>query len=84
MTEKRHIWGLWARALHRWGLEPLAAGLLEATKPLHLVGAQLLYAGQPVLGVFLDDSHTEHLARTLEEPEETAAFVAFLREGSLS
>jgi hypothetical protein len=80
MPANRHIWGVWARALHKWGLKPAAGWLLEATAPLHVIGAQLVYIGQPVLGLFLRDDQAVSLAHVLEKPEETAAFVRFLRE----
>jgi hypothetical protein len=83
MPPKRHIWASWARALHKWGLKSAAAWLLEATKPLHVVGAQLVYVGQPLLGLIWPGDRTGTLAQVLERPEETAAFVRFLREDPL-
>jgi hypothetical protein len=78
MPPKHHIWGVWARALHKWGLKPFAAWLLETTAPFHVVGAQLVYVGQPVLGLIWPADQTATLAHVLERPEETAAFVEFL------
>ena len=80
MPPQRQIWASWARALHKWGLTPFAAWLLETTAPLHVVGAQLVYIGQPVLGLFWSSDQTAGLAQMLEQPEETAAFTRYLHE----
>jgi hypothetical protein len=47
------------------------------------VGAQLVYVGQPLLGLIWPGDRTGTLAQVLERPEETAAFVQFLREDPL-
>jgi hypothetical protein len=39
-----------------------------------------VYIGQPLFEVFIPDGNMEALARILEEPNETEAFVAYLRE----
>ena len=78
--ENHHIWEDWAGLLHRWGLEEIIAWLLEATAPVNLVGAQLVYIGQPLLDSFVPGEHTDALAHMLEEPSETRAYIAFLRE----
>jgi hypothetical protein len=80
MSPERHIWATWARALHKWGLKPFAAWLIEASAPLHVLGAQLVYVGQPVLGLFWSDDQAASLAQVLERPEETSAFIEFLQE----
>jgi hypothetical protein len=54
------------------------------TAPLHVIGAQLVYVGQPVLGLFLPSDQTAGLAQVLERPEETAAFIRFLQEEPVS
>ena len=81
MMEKHHIWGVWARTLHEWGLESAAAWLLESTRPLHVIGAQLVHIGQPLLSAFIPESHSATLAEILEEPGASTAFVRMLREG---
>ena len=80
MTENRHIWGAWARALHRWGLNDLAAWLLETSAPLHLLGAQLVYTGQPLMGVFWPQDQSQALAEALETPDLTNELVRVLKE----
>lgn len=70
----------WQSALHRLGLNQAAAAVLEATGPLNLLGAQLVYLGQPLLRGWLPEDRLTVLARLLEEPDETRAFVNALRE----
>ena len=84
MPPTRHIWRLWARALDKWGLKNFTAWLIEMTAPLHVIGAQLVYVGQPVLGLFWPPDQTSSLAQVLERPEETAAFIRFLQEEPVS
>ena len=80
MTEKRHIWGKWARALHHWGLNGFAAWVLETTAPLHVIGAQFVYVGQPLMGVFWPQDQTQALAEVLEQPDQVREFVRVLQE----
>ena len=70
----------WADRLQRWQVHQLAAALLEAGGPLNLVGAQLVYLGQPVLGGFFADDQLVTLAEMLEEPAQTKNFIRYLRE----
>lgn len=70
----------WAGLLRGWGVHQVAAALLEASGPLKVVGAQLVYLSQPVLGGFLDDGSLTTLAEMLEKPDQTKTFIAFLRK----
>ena len=74
------IWQIWADRLKQWGLQDFAAYALEATKPINLVGAQLVYVSQPLLGGIFPTTHLNALASLLEEPEETQDFISLLRE----
>ena len=49
MDANHHIWRVWANQLHMWGVNDLVATLLEALGPLTILGAQLVYIGQPLL-----------------------------------
>ncbi len=80
MSEQHHIWRIWARHLQNWGVKGFAAWLLEATAPVHLIGAQLVYISQPLLGVFITQDHVRSVASVLERPDETRALVHFLLE----
>jgi hypothetical protein len=71
---------VWANRLKHLGVGEVAAALLEATGPLNLVGAQLIYLSQPLLGNLLDSEHLDALATLLEDSDETQAFVSYLRE----
>jgi len=70
----------WANRLQQWHMHQLAAALLEASGPLRLVGAQLVYLGQPVLGGFVASEQLDTLAAMLEEPNQTDTFIRYLRE----
>lgn len=70
----------WAVRLRRWGVHQFAAALLEASGPLNLIGAQLVYLGQPVLNGVFADRHLSTLAELLEDPGQTQAFIHHLRE----
>jgi hypothetical protein len=68
--------------VHAWGLEDLAAAALEATGPLHLAAAQLLYLGQPLLAGLVPADRLDALARWLEDPEAASALAGRLREAA--
>lgn len=61
-----------------------AAALIEISGPLGLLGAQLVYLGEPFLRLVVSSDHTRALARVLEDPEEARKFAAYLREGQVS
>jgi hypothetical protein len=70
----------WAQRLRRWGLNQFAAAVLEASGPLNLIGAQMVYLGQPVLSSIFANRHLNTLAQILENPDQTQAFIHCLRE----
>lgn len=82
MDANHHIWRVWADKLHMWGVDDLAATLLEALGPLTTLGAQFVYLGQPLLRWRTPDGHLDTLAHMLENSAETRAFVDYLREKS--
>lgn len=84
MNADRHIWQDWARILHRWGMKEWAASFLEAVGPLSILGAQLVYLGQPLLKGALPEMQLDALARMLEDSGSTQDFVRFLREAQPS
>ncbi len=77
-----HAWKKWTTFLQRWGLQEFVAWLLEATGPITIIGAQVVYVGQPLLELFWPRGHVKALAELLEEPQTTQAFVCYLREAS--
>ena len=74
--QSRADWLKWAEALRRFKLDGLASWFLEAGSPLSVLGAQVLYASQPLLG----GKQINAIAHMLEDEQETQAFVYFLRE----
>ena len=69
-------WEKWADTLTKFKVKSLVAWLLEAGEPFLLVGAQMLYFGQPLLGY----DRVDNLAHFLEDKEETRAFASFLKK----
>ncbi len=80
MDADHHIWRVWADKLHIWGVDDLTAALLEALGPLTILGAQVIYLGQPLLSWSASTGHLDALAHMLEDTRETRAFVDYLRE----
>jgi hypothetical protein len=78
MNSLRAHWPEWTEALRRRGLDGLAAWLLEAGGPINLIGAQLLYIGQPFVTSQANED-IRALANLLEEEDETRAFAALLK-----
>ena len=78
-----YIWNSWADTIHRWGAQDVVATLLEALGPLNLVGAQVVYLGQPLLDLLLPKEQVNAFASLLDNPEETRAFTHLLRDGML-
>ena len=76
MQTPRAYWPAWAARLRDWNLTPFAAWLLEAGRPLTLLGSQALYFSRPFLG----GDQMEALARILEDDSEVVAFADYLRQ----
>lgn len=74
---RRAHWTDWARFLHRWGFDEVATFLLTGLGPVNPLIAQLLHAGRTPGN---PNSSWQALADLLEDPEETRAFAAFLRQ----
>jgi hypothetical protein len=72
---RRRLLG-WATSLHSAGLDGLAGTLLGAAAPLSVLGAQVLWVAQPVLGLVVPRDEIGDLAHLLSDPEG----VAWLRE----
>ena len=77
-----NIWRIWANSLHRWGMEDLAASILEAVGPLGVLGAQVVYLSQPILHGILPANHLQAMANLFEDHNQRQAFIAILREVS--
>ena len=73
-------WLSWAKKLDTLGVNELVASCLEAAGPLTILGAQVLYLGQPLLHAAWGEGAIEELAQTLEDTDQTQAFITLLRE----
>ena len=78
MYSSRTYWSAWMNSLHRLRLEGFAAWLLEAGGPFNVLGAQLLYIGQPFFSTSTSDN-IHALANLLEQEDEYRAFIALLK-----
>ena len=70
----------WIQALYNLRLQNFALAFLEASGPINLLGAQLVYLSQPILSPFISREHSQDFARILEDPSETEIFIRALRD----
>ena len=68
-------WSKWVEFLQKYKLDGLASWLLEAGAPINLMGAQVLYLGQPFMG----GKQINSIAHMLEDENESLAFARYLR-----
>lgn len=78
MDSLRTHWPEWTESLRRLGLDGFAAWLLEVGGPVNIIGAQLLYIGQPFVTPQASNG-IGALANLLEQEDEARAFAALLR-----
>lgn len=74
------IWQDWHERLKSLEIHEVVAAVLEAGGPLSLIGAQLVYFGQPLLRGFVPDEKLHALASLLEDREALQIFIHHLRE----
>jgi len=75
----KKTWIEWADKLYNWRLNEITASFLEIAGPFTLLGAQVIYLGEPILTVFAAPERTQALAELLENPTEKQAFIEVLR-----
>jgi hypothetical protein len=80
MDKNHHIWQVWAQKLHHWGVSEIAASGLEASGVASILGAEMIYFLQPLLGGLFPDTTLSCLAKLLENPSQKQEFIAMLRE----
>ncbi len=80
MQPERKFWPEWARFLHLWGLDNVAAAMLETAGPLTIILAQLVYFSQPLIGQGASAGRLQALANLFEDQEESRSFAIYLRE----
>jgi hypothetical protein len=78
--ENRDFREKWLKTLYDLRLHHLTAAILEALGPLNILGAQLVYLTRPISSPFIAEDQASGLARILEDPSETAAFIMALRD----
>ena len=78
--EARTSWSSLAEPLRRYGLDGTVAWILDALGPLTVLGAQLLHFGEPFLRSSHSSNKLDEIVNLLEEPGESRAFAAYLRE----
>lgn len=80
-SPKSHApWPSWVATLRRYRLENIVAWLLEASGPWAIIGAQMIYIGEPLLQPFVETDQMEALANLLEDRDEGRAFLKYLQE----
>jgi hypothetical protein len=82
MVDNHHIWRQWAERLYQRGFGDVVATFLEASGPLNLLGAQMVYLGMPLMQGILPLNQLHALANVLEDVTETRAFITILREAT--
>ncbi len=82
MQKDHSFWSDWAAFLRKWGLDEMTAALLDGAGPVHIVLAQFLYMGHPLLHEFLPSDRLAAFEQLLESPQESQTFAAYLREES--
>jgi hypothetical protein len=61
----------------------MMATFLDTAGPLAILGAQLVYLGQPFLRGHTSSSHLQAIADVLEDTDKRKAFVSYLRGESI-
>lgn len=79
-AEDRKIWKVWAKGLQRWGIRDLVATFLEAIGPISILGAQVVYLGQPFIRSLVSEGTISALTQLLEDPDEAKEFSQYLRQ----
>jgi hypothetical protein len=80
VDDNHQIWEDWVYILHRLGIGDLIASLLESSGSLTMLGAQLVYIGQPILNLILPADQINALVGLLEDEEQRRTFITFLRQ----
>ncbi len=79
MEKHQKIWQVWVDFLDRWHLKDLIMIVLDAGEPLRIIGAQVIYLGQPFLNGFIPADHLTALSEMLENQHQARKFVSFAR-----
>ncbi len=77
-TERQPAPPDWVTELQARGLGDALGLALDVLEPLGVLGAQLIWVAQPVLGVWFDREAVRSIAQTLETPGEVEHIRHFL------
>lgn len=77
-TERQPTPPDWVTELQTRGLGDALGLALDVLEPLGVLGAQLMWVAQPVLGVWFDRDAVRKIAQTLETPGEVEHIRHFL------
>jgi hypothetical protein len=69
-----------ADSICRLGLQQAALLVLEAGRPFAFIGSQLIWLGQPALGLMLPKDRIREAAELLEHPTSVAALIDHIEE----
>lgn len=83
MQKDTSFWSDWAAFLKKWGLDEITAALLDGAGPVHVLLAQFLYMGRPLLGELFSSDRLNALEGMIEDRDESRSFAAYLREESI-
>lgn len=73
-------WIKWEIALKERGLDQFVASLLEVTKPINLIFAQLVYIGKPMFNGHFSTEPILAFANLLEDDHNINRFIDGLRD----
>lgn len=68
----------WVTQLQTRGLGDALSLALDVLEPLGVLGAQLIWVAQPILGVWFNRDTVQNIAQTLETPGEVEQIRHFL------
>jgi hypothetical protein len=80
MVNGGSLWEKWALSLHRWGLDRMAAFLLEAGGPITVLAAQVVYLMQPFFRSSFTENQLGAIINLFEDQQAGRNFAAYLRE----
>ena len=78
MSEEQPTAPDWVKQIQARGLGDALGLALDVLEPLGLLGAQLIWVAQPVLGVWFKRDTVRSIAQTLETPGEVEHIRHFL------
>ena len=80
MSERQPTPPDWVKQLQARGLGDALGLALDMLEPLGVLGAQLIWVAQPVLGVWFNRDTVRNIAQTLETPGEVEQIRHFLEQ----